>query len=99
MLTQFSQGNNVLEPPASSLDICLQEIEYFFHSLERVYLAQRWYSSHFKTLRERQYSFKKLTQFKVLNKVLDPLSCNVRGSLTSHTVFLPIIERGNFAPK
>jgi hypothetical protein len=57
MLTQFSQGNNLLEPPASNLDSFLQEIECFFHSLERVNFAQRWYSSHFKTLRDRQYSF------------------------------------------
>jgi hypothetical protein len=39
--------------------------------------AQRWQSSYFKTLRDRQYSFWELTQFKLLNKVLDPLSCNV----------------------
>jgi hypothetical protein len=47
----------VLGPPAANLDICLQETECVFHSLEWAYFAQRWYASHYKTLRDRQYSF------------------------------------------
>jgi hypothetical protein len=36
---------------------------------------------------------------KLLNKVLEPLSCDLCGSPTRHTVILPFIERGNVAPK
>jgi hypothetical protein len=99
MLTQFSQGDIVLQPPASNLHSFLQEIECFFHSLEKGYFAQRLCSSHFKTLRDRQYSFSKLTHFKLLNKVLDLLSSNICGSPTRHIVFLPFIERGYFTRK
>jgi hypothetical protein len=89
MLTLFSQGNNVLVPPASNLDICPKEIECFLHSLERGYLAQSWCSSPMKTLRGRQYSIKQLTQFTVLGKVLDRLASNINDSLTRDTVLLP----------
>jgi hypothetical protein len=41
------------------------------------------------TLSVRQYSIKKLTQFTMLNKVLDPLASNINDSLTRATVFLP----------
>jgi hypothetical protein len=81
-LSHFSQGDNGPEPPAANLDISIQDIECVFHSLKWASFAKDGiYSSNFKTLTGRQYSFEMLTQFKVLNKVLDPLSCNLSGSL------------------
>jgi hypothetical protein len=50
--------------------------------------SQRWCSLPMKTLRGRQYSFKMLTQFKLLNKVLDPLACYINGSLPRGTDLL-----------
>jgi hypothetical protein len=41
-----------------------------------------------KTLKNIQYSFKQLTQFTVLNKVLDPLASNINDSLTQATLHL-----------
>jgi hypothetical protein len=52
-----------------------------------------------KTLRVRQYSLKQVTQFNMLNKVLDPLACNTYGSLTGETVLLPAIETGLIGTK
>jgi hypothetical protein len=51
--------------------------------------AHRLCTSHIKSLKDRQYSFSKLAQFKLLNKVLDPLSCKVCGSAPGHRVILP----------
>jgi hypothetical protein len=45
-------------------------------------------SSQFKILRERPYSFYKLTQLSVLNNVPDPLAFNLHSSLRRETVFL-----------
>jgi hypothetical protein len=45
-----------------------------------------------KTLRVRQYCLKQVTQFAMLNKVLDPLACNTYASLTGETVLLRPVE-------
>jgi hypothetical protein len=55
-LTQFSQENNVLIIILLVWMVFLPKILCFFHSLERSSFAQRWYSSHLKTLRCRQYA-------------------------------------------
>jgi hypothetical protein len=39
--TQFSQGNNVLDPAASNIDEFLKEKQCFFHSLEWRYFTRR----------------------------------------------------------
>jgi hypothetical protein len=54
---------------------------------------------HLKTQRVRQYSIQQVTQFIVLNKVLDPLASNTYASLTGETVLLPSIETGLFCTK
>jgi hypothetical protein len=72
MVTEWSQGNNALEPPAASLDICFQDREGIFHTFQMVSFAHSLYASHFKTLRGTQYTFQKLTQLQQWNKVLDP---------------------------
>jgi hypothetical protein len=45
--------------------------------------------SHLKTLRERQSSFQKKTQFSQGNNVLDLPTSNIDGFLTRDTIFLP----------
>jgi hypothetical protein len=62
-------------------------------------LAQRWKCSHCQTLTDRQCSFWMLNQLKLLNKVLEHLSCKLCDSPTRHPVILPFIETGSFAPK
>jgi hypothetical protein len=52
-----------------------------------------------KMLRGRPYSFNQLTQFTMLNKVLDLLTCYINGSLTREKVILPSLEKGYFAKK
>jgi hypothetical protein len=52
-----------------------------------------------KTLRGRLYSFKQLTQFTMLNKVLDSLASNINDSLTRGIVLLPIPSKGLFGTK
>jgi hypothetical protein len=46
-----------------------------------------------------QRSFQKLTQFTMLNKVQDPLACNINPSLTRAAVLLLLIEWGDSAQK
>jgi hypothetical protein len=71
-----------------TLIVFLQEIECFFHSVERIHFAQRCCSSPMKTLRGRQHSFKMLTCFTLLNNVQDPLPCYINHSLPRGTVLL-----------
>jgi hypothetical protein len=61
--------------------VLLQGKEGFFHSLEKGYFAQKLCSLHFKSLRDRQNAFQKLTQFSLLNQVLEPLAANIHGFL------------------
>jgi hypothetical protein len=52
-----------------------------------------------KTLRGRQYSFKQLTQFIMLNNMVDPLASNINDSLTRSTVLLAFTCMGHFGTK
>jgi hypothetical protein len=52
-----------------------------------------------KTLRGTQYSFTQLTQFTMLNKVVDPFLSNINDSLSNSTVLLPIPFRGLYCTK
>jgi hypothetical protein len=91
-LTLFSQKNIVLCPPSSNTDSFLKHTQCSFHSLESSYFAQRWCSSHFKTLRDTQYSCYIVTEFLLLYKVL-----NTNGSLTRDKVLLPFTWKGYLA--
>jgi hypothetical protein len=42
-----------------------------------------------KTLTVAQHSFQKLTQLTMLNKLQEPLACNINASLTRAEVLLP----------
>jgi hypothetical protein len=50
-----------------------------------------------KTQRVRQYSLEQVTQFTMLNRVLDPLASHINDCLTRATVSLHSLERGSFA--
>jgi hypothetical protein len=50
-----------------------------------------------KTLKVRQRSFQKLTQFTMLNKVQDPLACKVNLLLQEQKCFSHSLERGDSA--
>jgi hypothetical protein len=76
--------------------ILLQEIQCFFHSPIWGNFEQRLCSRPMKTLRGRQYYFKKLPQFTVLNTVLDPLASNTSDSLRRDSVLLHSLQRGCF---
>jgi hypothetical protein len=52
-----------------------------------------------KTLTVRQHSFQNLTQFSMLNKVQEPLACNINASLTRAAVLLPLLESGDSAQR
>jgi hypothetical protein len=88
-LTQFTMLKEVLNPLLQTFIILLQELQCTFYSLVWSYFAQNWCSSPMKTLRRRQYSFKQLTQFTMMNKVLYPLASNINDSPTRATVLLP----------
>jgi hypothetical protein len=94
--TQFTMLNKVLDPPASNNNDFLRRATVFLHSLERDYFAQSWCSSPMKMLRGSQYSFQKLTQFTMINKVLHPLACNINDSLARATMLLPFTWMGWF---
>jgi hypothetical protein len=51
--------------------------------------AVKWCLCHFKSLRDRQYSFYNLTQFSLVSIVLDPLASNICGCLTRETGLVP----------
>jgi hypothetical protein len=79
--------------------VLLDEKQYFLPSLEWGYFAQSWYSLPMKTLRGRQYSFKMLTQFSLLNNVLDPLACYINGSVQEVQCFFHSLEKDCFAQR
>jgi hypothetical protein len=62
--------HKVLDTLASNINDFFRRATVFLHSLERGYFAQSSCSSPMKTLRGRQDSFEKLTQFTMVNKVL-----------------------------
>jgi hypothetical protein len=97
--TQFTMLNKVLDSLSSNINDSLTRVQCFFHSLDCYDLEQRWCFSPMKILRSRQYFFKKLTQFTVLNKVLDPLASNINDSLPRATVLLPFTWMGGYSKK
>jgi hypothetical protein len=80
-LTQYSQGINVLDAPASNTYCFLWEI-HVFHSLGWIgLLGTRWVFLHFENYVFQKYSFLKLTQFSQGKKILDPAASNIDGFL------------------
>jgi hypothetical protein len=88
-LTQFSKGNNMLDSPASKIDHFLTR-EKVLHRLTWMELfSQCWCSLPLKTLRRRQYSFQKVTEFSKGNMVLNLLDLNIYIFLTREIVIPP----------
>jgi hypothetical protein len=99
-ITQFSHLNNVPNPLAFNLYSSLTKDTLFLaFTFNWGYFAQRWCSLPMKTLRGRQYSFKMLTQFILLNNVLDPLACYINDSLPRGTVLLSFTWERLFCTK
>jgi hypothetical protein len=88
--------NKVIDSPGSNMHLSLTRDALLVPIIERGYFEQSWCSSLMKTLRGRQYSFKEQTQFKMLNKVLDPLASNINDSLPQATLCLPFTCMGQF---
>jgi hypothetical protein len=80
-LTQFTMPNKVQDPLACNINVFLQELQCFSHSLEWGNSAQRWCWASSKILRGRQDSFKEQTEFTILIKLADSLVSNIKDSL------------------
>jgi hypothetical protein len=80
-----------------ALWILLEELQCLFHSLEWDHFSKRWCFTPMKTMTGRQYSFKQVSQFTMLNNMLDPLPSNMKHFLRSTTIFLHSLERGSLA--
>jgi hypothetical protein len=94
--TPFTNINKVLNPLASHIYLFLRSTTVFLHSLESGYFAESWCFSPMKTLRGRQNSFQKITQFTVLSKLPDPLASNINDCLPQATLSLPCTCEGRF---
>jgi hypothetical protein len=90
----FTIINKVLNPLASHIHRFLRRATVFLHSLERGYFAESWCSSPMKTLRGRQNSFQKITQFTMLSNLPDPLASNINHCLPQATLSLPCTCEG-----
>jgi hypothetical protein len=88
-LTQFKVLNKVHVPVASNTSDSLPRASVLLHSLQKATFPQGFCSSGMQRLRDRPYSFKQLSHFTMLKKVLDSLAFNMNGSLTGETVLLP----------
>jgi hypothetical protein len=95
--TEFTILTMLLDPLVSNMKDSLTNRQFFCHLLVCSDFAQSFCSSPMKTLKARQHSFQKLTQFTMLNKVQDPLLCKINPSLTSATVLLPFTWQGWFS--
>jgi hypothetical protein len=84
-LTQFSQGKNMLDTPASNTDGFFQRYTCVINLLEYAYLEQNEPFSNLKVLMCRKNSFHKLTQFSQVNNVLDAPASNSDGFLLRDT--------------
>jgi hypothetical protein len=98
-LTQFSQENNVLDPPASYIQGFFTR-DTLVHSLTwRSNFVQSSCSSHMKTLKVRQCFFQKLTQFPQGNFVLQPPASHIDGFLTREIILVPFTWMEQFCTK
>jgi hypothetical protein len=87
--TEFTILTSLLDPLVSNMKDSLTNLQLFSLLLVCSDFAQRWRCSPMKTLTVGQFSFQKLTQFTMLNKVQGPLACNIYASLTRAAVLLP----------
>jgi hypothetical protein len=62
-LTQISKGNNVLDTPASNIDVFFQDILVFLQFKWTLLFWTKWMIHPLEMLSARQYSFQNLTQF------------------------------------
>jgi hypothetical protein len=85
----------VLDPLFSNIKDSLTNLQFFSHLLVCGDFAQSLCSSHMKTLKVRQRSFQKLTEFTKLNKVQDPLACKINPSLQELQCFSLSLEWGD----
>jgi hypothetical protein len=87
-LTQFSQGSNVLDTPAS-----LTMAFFNWYDASSFHLngpsCTKWISSHLKNLTGRQKFLQNITQFWQRNIVLDSSASHIDGFLTRETGLLP----------
>jgi hypothetical protein len=95
--TQFTVLNKVLDPLASNINDSLPRATVLLPFTWMGGYSQKLMFSPMKTLRGGQYSFQKLSQYTMLNKVLDPLASNINDLLRKGTVFLHSLQRGYFA--
>jgi hypothetical protein len=95
----ISQGNNVLDTPASNIDGFLYRDHVFLQLSEQAYLEQNETFSTFKTMIFSKYSFQKLTQFSQENKVLPAAATNIDGNFGGIHVFLQLSRTGLFGTK
>jgi hypothetical protein len=97
-LSQFTMLNKLPSPVASNIHDSLTRATRNFPFACMGYFAKLC-SWPMKTLRGTQYSFTQLTQFTMLNKVVDPFLSNINDSLSNSTVLLPIPFRGLYCTK
>jgi hypothetical protein len=95
-LTQFSQGNNVLDATASTTNGFLLRETCFINLAEYPYLEQREPISTLKNTSGQKNSFQKLTQLSQGNNVLGASASNTYGFLSRDTVFLQLSLIGLF---
>jgi hypothetical protein len=81
-LTQFSQGNNVLEFKPSNIDGFYQRYLCLFNSAKQAYLEQRDPISTLKYWSWRKYSFQKVSQFSQVNNLLHAPASTTHGFLS-----------------
>jgi hypothetical protein len=89
-LTQYSQGNNVVDAPVSAQMIFFWDIHVFVRLSLIAYLEHNENFFALKTLIGRKYSFQKLSKFSKGNNVLDALASDTNGFLLRTHVFLQL---------
>jgi hypothetical protein len=88
ILTPFSVITSVLNSLACINHCFLTRETGLLPFTWRGFFAQRWGSSSRKSLRHRHYSFIHPTQFMMQIEVLDPLTSNIKDSITRATELL-----------
>jgi hypothetical protein len=97
--SEFTILTMLLDAVVSVIKDYLTNLQFFSHLLVSGDFAHSLCSSPIETLKVRQCSSWKLTQFTMLNKVQDPLACNINPSLLRALVLLLFIEWGDSAQK
>jgi hypothetical protein len=85
--TEFTMLNKVLDPLPSNISDSLTRTTMLLPFPWIWWFCIKVMFSPMKTLRGRQYSFQQLTQYTMLNKLLDSLASNINDSLTREQCF------------